>query len=379
MTSISIICILASGSALKLKACSGVVAGVTFEPCGEIKGGDKQQPIGIDDAWSNVLSRITQARQLHSTHTGPILAIENFITDDLTQDRALLVLDYPLRRFSHLSEAADVPVEFRPDLCDVTRFDVTVGRRIHDKHPEIPHDDWFHHFPGSYMTRHRQISDAVLHLFHRVQALQCDHYRTTLQVFPNYPKPGVQFHDLWSIFAQQPSVADAMVTNMANQIRARRIPGRVVICGLEMRGVMLGAMVARDLGLAFIPIRKHGAKLPGPCQLSAEYGTEYSKDQFKMQLTYLNKTVEPRTIADMNGVTMTEMTASLVPQFDSAIVIDDIIATGGSMVVACELLESKEVGGLKVSLILAIKDVEELRSEWMDKLTPRWPVALVWD
>jgi len=346
--------LLASQSAIKLTACLDArgalgklnlrVAPTSVPPCAR-----PEQPIGVSCAWVCALDRIRHVRTLDKS--SPILAVENYITHGGDQDRALVVLDYPLRRFFCVSEPASIPAKYRRHTPFDFDCSVTVGKRIAADFPHIPHDDWFHHFPENYMTRTRQIRDAV----HRVIVEQqdaLDSHQLALRSFDDYPQPNVCFQDLWSIWGTRPDIAGAVVAALCNQVLAARVPGRIVLVGLEMRGVMLAALMAARLDVPFVPARKKGAKLPGHVIESGASSTEYGGgDRFVLQTEYLGDA-------------------------EYAIVVDDIVATGGSVAAVCDMIATQTK--LKIGLVTCVSDVRALRAQWLERLA-KWRVALVWD
>lgn len=84
-----------------------------------------------------------------------------------------------------------------------------------------------------------------------------------------------------------------------------------MICGLEARGFLFGFQIAADLGVAFVPIRKKG-KLPGEVY-SQEYALEYGTDKFEIQ----KNSIKPG---------------------QKVLIVDDLLATGGTMEAACKLI-----------------------------------------
>lgn len=98
------------------------------------------------------------------------------------------------------------------------------------------------------------------------------------------------------------------------------------IVGLDARGFLFGFMLAAELGLPFIPIRKKG-KLPGKC-LSYQYTLEYGTDFFEMQENSLRAG-------------------------QKVLIVDDLLATGGSLCAACELV--KAAGGIVDIVIVLIE------------------------
>lgn len=112
--------------------------------------------------------------------------------------------------------------------------------------------------------------------------------------------------------------------------------------------MMLAAMLATRLGMPFVPIRKAG-KLPGAVR-TENFAKEYGLDSFEIQTSHL-ETVPKR-----------------------AIIVDDVLATGGSMTAACRLVQTS---GKEIALILSLVDVASLREQYAVALAPFGaPVAL---
>jgi adenine phosphoribosyltransferase len=125
---------------------------------------------------------------------------------------------------------------------------------------------------------------------------------------PDFPKPGILFRDITPLLAS-PEAFHAAVVAMAAPYRGSSVH-RVV--GIEARGFMFGAAIARELGLGFVPVRKPG-KLPGRTEKIA-YGLEYGSDGL-------------------------EMHADAFAPGETALVVDDVLATGGTAAAAVELVE----------------------------------------
>ena len=129
-----------------------------------------------------------------------------------------------------------------------------------------------------------------------------------LRDVPDFPEPGVTFKDI------TPLIADAEL--FAEVVRAHAQPwqGSVdAVAGLEARGFIFGAAIAVHLGLGFIPVRK-GGKLPGPT-VGVDYALEY-------------------------GTARIEIHEDAVAEGSRVLVVDDVLATGGTAAAACTLLES---------------------------------------
>ena len=134
-----------------------------------------------------------------------------------------------------------------------------------------------------------------------------DHIRAV----PDFPKPGILFRDIGPLLANADAFA-AAVKGLAESY-----PGEVdLVAGIDARGFIFGAAVARELGVGFLPIRK-GGKLPGDVEREA-YSLEY-------------------------GEAVLEVAADLVPERARVLLVDDLIATGGTAVAAVELV--RRAGG----------------------------------
>ncbi|MFD4377460.1 adenine phosphoribosyltransferase [Streptomyces sp. NPDC058486] len=140
---------------------------------------------------------------------------------------------------------------------------------------------------------------------------------------PDYPKPGVLFKDITPLLAD-PEAFTALTDALAALCHAR---GATKIVGLEARGFILAAPVAVRAGLGFIPVRKAG-KLPG-ATLRQAYELEY-------------------------GTAEIEVHAEDLAAGDRVMVIDDVLATGGTAEASLELIRraGAEVAGVAVLMEL---------------------------
>jgi adenine phosphoribosyltransferase len=140
-----------------------------------------------------------------------------------------------------------------------------------------------------------------------------DDLKALIRDVPDFPKPGILFRDVTTLIGDGPGFA-ASVAMLADLARAA---GAQAIAGIEARGFIFGAAVAAHMGLGFVPVRKPG-KLPVPV-LSIGYALEYGTDTLE---------VDPEAVADGQRI----------------VVIDDLIATGGTAHAAVELL--RRAGGV---------------------------------
>ena len=141
---------------------------------------------------------------------------------------------------------------------------------------------------------------------------------------PDYPKPGVVFKDITPLLAD--AVAFAATTEALLALVAEHGPFDKVV-GIEARGFILAAPVAVLANAGFVPVRKAG-KLPGPT-LSASYDLEY-------------------------GSAVIEVKDDAVRSGDRLLVVDDVLATGGTVEATIELLERT---GAEVAAVAVLMEI----------------------
>ncbi|MBL9140228.1 MAG: adenine phosphoribosyltransferase [Phycisphaerae bacterium] len=132
--------------------------------------------------------------------------------------------------------------------------------------------------------------------------------RRLIRDVPDFPKPGIMFRDITPLLRNPPGLA-LSVELMANQFRGQ---GFELVVGAESRGFIFGIAVAQALSCGFVPVRKPG-KLPHRTA-SATYSLEYGMDTLEMQ-------------------------EDAIPTGSKVLVVDDLLATGGTMKACCELVE----------------------------------------
>lgn len=135
--------------------------------------------------------------------------------------------------------------------------------------------------------------------------------KSKIRKFPDFPSKGILFEDILPIFADAEAFK-TLIATLARHITSTHGTGGVdVIVGLDARGFLFGPSLALALGAGFVPVRKAG-KVPGQVH-SATYEKEYGSDAFEMQVD------------------------AILPHA-RVVVVDDIIATGGSARAAGELV-----------------------------------------
>lgn len=140
---------------------------------------------------------------------------------------------------------------------------------------------------------------------------------------PDFPKPGVVFKDITPLLADADGFA-AAIAAMADPWRGVHINA---IAGIESRGFILGAALACELGVGFVPIRKPG-KLPA-ATIGVDYALEYGSDR-----------VEMHEDAFLPGARV--------------LLVDDVLATGGTLAAARTLIEKLEATVVGAMLLMEL-------------------------
>ena len=150
--------------------------------------------------------------------------------------------------------------------------------------------------------------------------------KRAIRCIPDYPKPGVMFRDITTLLGDARAFRRA-VDEMVQPWAGMKIDK---VAGIEARGFILGGAVAHQLSVGFVPVRKKG-KLPWTV-IGEDYDLEYGKDRV-------------------------EIHADAVGKNEHVVVVDDLIATGGTAFAAIKLLER---AGAKVVGCLFVIDLPEL-------------------
>ncbi|KAK3581106.1 hypothetical protein CHS0354_033897 [Potamilus streckersoni] len=147
--------------------------------------------------------------------------------------------------------------------------------------------------------------------------------------YPDFPKPGILFRDIFPVL-QDAKALRGLVDAIIDFIKAK-CDGVEVIIGLDSRGFLFGPMISEALGISFVPIRKAG-KLPGETY-KVEYTLEYGTDKCEMQ----KESVKPG---------------------QKVVILDDLLATGGTMKAACELAEVAQAHVLCCVVVIELTDLQ---------------------
>ncbi|GAG41016.1 unnamed protein product, partial [marine sediment metagenome] len=139
-----------------------------------------------------------------------------------------------------------------------------------------------------------------------------DHIKKKIRTIPHFPKQGIMFRDITTLLQDSQGLKD-VVSEFVKRYKDAKVD---VIVGIEARGFILGGILAHELGVGFVPIRKKG-KLP------------YKKESMTYDLEYGTDTIEIHVDAVKEG--------------SNVLLVDDLIATGGTALAAAKLVE--KLGG----------------------------------
>ena len=139
-----------------------------------------------------------------------------------------------------------------------------------------------------------------------------DNLKSLIRTIPDHPKPGIMFRDVTTLF-RDPEGFELAIIAMARPFRTQHVDA---VAGIEARGFILGGAIADRLGCGFIPIRKKG-KLPGKT-IGQDYTLEY-------------------------GVDAIEIHEDAIEKGQRILIVDDLIATGGTAEAAIKLV--RQTGG----------------------------------
>ncbi|RME04805.1 MAG: adenine phosphoribosyltransferase [Planctomycetota bacterium] len=152
---------------------------------------------------------------------------------------------------------------------------------------------------------------------------------------PDFPKPGILFKDITPLL-HHPQAFAYSIDQIVQQYSNTPLD---YVCGIESRGFIFASTIAYKLNLGFIPIRKVG-KLPGKTQ-SIQYQLEYGTDELQIHEDALQNN-------------------------DKVLLVDDLLATGGTMYGACQLVESlgAQIQGCAFLVELAFLSGKEKLKKW---------------
>jgi adenine phosphoribosyltransferase len=151
-------------------------------------------------------------------------------------------------------------------------------------------------------------------------------FSTVIRTIPDYPKPGIMFRDITTLLGN-PRAFRRAVDELVQPYAGVRIDK---VAGIEARGFILGGAVAHQLSVGFVPVRKKG-KLPYTV-MGEDYDLEYGKDRV-------------------------EIHSDAVKHGDHVLVVDDLIATGGTCFAAIKLLERAGARVIGASFVIDLPEL----------------------
>ncbi len=146
--------------------------------------------------------------------------------------------------------------------------------------------------------------------------------KSMIRDVPDFPKPGIGFKDITTLI-KDPWALNTAIYEMKKYCHAKHIDK---IAGIESRGFIFGSILAQELGIGFVPVRKRG-KLPA-AKMTEEYEKEYGPDAVEIHKDAIEKG-------------------------DSVLIVDDLIATAGTAVATANLIE--KMGGTVVGLLFLVE------------------------
>lgn len=162
--------------------------------------------------------------------------------------------------------------------------------------------------------------------------------KALVRTIPDYPKKGILFRDITTLI-EHPEGFRESIERIAQAYRGQ---GITHVAGIEARGFIFGAGVAIALGAGFIPIRKKG-KLPGET-IGQNYALEY-------------------------GVDTIEIHADVLDADDRVLLVDDLIATGGTAIAAVSLLRRTGATVTRAAFVIDLPDLggaDKLKAEGVE-------------
>ena len=153
-----------------------------------------------------------------------------------------------------------------------------------------------------------------------------DDLRAKIREIPDFPKPGILFYDITTLLKDREAFAD-VIDRMANAVDGDKID---LVVGMESRGFIFAAPLAYKLGAGFVPVRKLG-KLPADT-IEVEYDLEY-------------------------GTATLEVHRDAITQGQRVLIVDDLLATGGTVLGTIELVQrlGGEIAGLSCLVELSAR------------------------
>src|SRR3989344_9343716 len=149
-----------------------------------------------------------------------------------------------------------------------------------------------------------------------------EYLKSKIRTVPNFPKKGIMLKDITTLI-QDPEALKTVILEMKKRCSDKKID---IIVGIESRGFIFGSILAHELGVGFVPVRKRG-KLPAS-KMAVEYEKEYGMDAVEIHKDSIRKG-------------------------ENVLIVDDLLATGGTAVATTKLIE--KTGGSIIGLLFLIE------------------------
>lgn len=150
--------------------------------------------------------------------------------------------------------------------------------------------------------------------------------KSRIRTIPHYPKQGVMYRDITTLL-KDPVGFRVTINELVNRYTGVKID---MVVAIEARGFIIGAALAFQLGVGFVPIRKKG-KLPSET-MGHDYELEYGTDRIEMHVDAVSKG-------------------------DRVLLVDDLIATGGTAEAACKLIENMDGKIVECCFVIDLPDL----------------------
>ncbi|KAK9143185.1 hypothetical protein Syun_012585 [Stephania yunnanensis] len=161
----------------------------------------------------------------------------------------------------------------------------------------------------------------------KCQDSRINEIKSKIRVVPNFPKPGIMFQDITTLLLD-PKAFKNTIDLFVERYKGKNIS---VVAGIEARGFIFGPPIALAIGAKFVPLRKP-RKLPGDV-ISEKYVLEYGTDCLEMHI-------------------------GAVELGERALVVDDLIATGGTIGAAIKLLERTGAEVVECACVIEVPDLK---------------------
>jgi adenine phosphoribosyltransferase len=150
--------------------------------------------------------------------------------------------------------------------------------------------------------------------------------KALIRTIPDFPKPGIMFRDVTTLMSDGAGFQKTIAA-LTDRYRGQRLDK---VAGIEARGFILGGAIAAALGVGFVPLRKKG-KLPGQA-IGEDYALEYGTDRIEMHL-------------------------GAVHEGERVLIVDDLIATGGTAEAAIRLIRAVKGEVVEACFVIDLPDL----------------------